>query len=261
MKPSFGLAALLVALLLVCGCTGTISEETGAVAAPTATATEPPQLATPVVTATKTPIQPTAQPTAYTPKYTAGEILRNADATDIRLITKVNQDKYQMRMVVFANDDLYIKADKSSQEMGSTCDARDFDKMKFVSLGPVGSVTIRDANGGIYGYLEYLDKSSMKFERPSPEKLTGDVNYVLEIWYTGDVRVYTSIGGVSTTKTYTVNGYEDIALGEDDRVHVSVSKDDRGLGTLKALLKAEGVLVAEGETNEKYGRVSLSFYT
>jgi hypothetical protein len=145
--------------------------------------------------------------------------------------------------------------------MGSVCDARDFDKMNFVSMGPASSVPVRDRNGLIYGYLEYGDEISMTFERPSPEKLTGDVKYVLEIWYSGDARVYASIGSVTTTKTYPVSGYKEIALGKDSRVFVSVSKDDYGSGTLKAILKADGVLVAEGETNDKYGHVSLSFYT
>ncbi len=261
MKPLFALAVLVVALLLACGCTGTTTEEKGAVAAPTATAIETPQAPTPAETATGTPAQPTAQPTPYIPKYTAGEVLRNADATDIRLITKVSQGKYQMRTVILADDDLYIRADKSYQEMGSACDAREFDKMAFVSMGPVSSVLVRDANGNAYGYLEYLDKSTMKFERPSPEKLTGDVKYVLEIWYSGDARVYASIGSVTTTKTYPVGGYKEITLGKDRRAFVSVSKDDYGSGTLKAVLKADGVLVAEGETSDKYGHVSLSFYT
>lgn len=264
MKPLFALVVLVVALLLACGCTGTTNEEKGAAAAPTATATEttpPPATASPPVITTGASQKPTAQPTTYIPKYTAGEILRNAGATDIRLITKASQDRYQMRTVTFANDDLYIKADKSFQEMGSGCDAREFDKMAFVSMGPVESVPVRDVNGNVYGYLEFLDKSSMKFERPSPEKLTGDVKYILEIWYSGDARVYASIGSVTTTKTYTVNGYSEINLGEDDRAFVSVSKDDYGSGTLKAVLKADGVLVAEGETNDKYGHISLSFYT
>lgn len=265
MKPPFVLAVLLVALLLVCGCTGTTSDETGTAATPTTTAIETAPPSTPVETATETRTQPTARPTAqptiYIPKYTAGEILRNADASDIRLITKVSQNRYQMRTVTFADDDLYIKADKSFQEMGSGCDAREFDKMAFVSMGPVSSVLVRDANGNAYGFLEYQDESTMKFERPSPEKLTGDVKYILEIWYSGDVRVYASIGSVTTTKTYPVNGYSEIVLGEDERAFVSVSKDDYGSGMLKATLKADGVLVAEGETNDKYGHISLSFYT
>ncbi|NLB00634.1 MAG: hypothetical protein GX837_06690 [Methanomicrobiales archaeon] len=261
MKPSFVLASLLVAMLLICGCTGTTSEGMGTVAAPTATTTETPQSATPVAIATETPVPPTAQPTVYIPKYTAGEVLMNTDATDIRLITKISQGKYQMRTVTRTDDDLYIKADKSFQEMGSACDARDFDKMEFESLGLVDSAPVRDVNGDIYGYLEYQDRSSMKFERPSPKKLTGDVKYILEIWYSGDARVYASIGGATTTKTYMVNGYSALNLGKDDRAFVSVSKDDYGSGTLKATLKADGVIVAEGETNDKYGHISLSFYT
>ena len=264
MKTLSVLIVLLVALLLVCGCTGTTSDEKGAAAAPTAAPTEtaPPSTpAPPPVITTEASQKPTAQPTPYIPKYTAGEVLKNADATDIRLITKVSQAKYQMRTVTRADGDMYIKADKSFQEMGSACDAQEFDKMAFVSLGPVDSVVVRDTNGNIYGYLEYQDKSSMTFERPSPEKLTGDVKYVLEIWYSGDARVYASIGSVTTTKTYPVSGYKEIALGKDSRVFVSVSKDDYGSGTLKAILKADGVLVAEGETNDKYGHVSLSFYT
>ncbi len=264
MKPLFALFVLVVALLFACGCTGTTSEETGAVAAPTAAPTDaaPPSTpAPPPVITTEASQKPAAQPTTYIPKYTAGEVLKNADATDIRLITKVSQGKYQMRTVTRADDDMYIKADKSFQEMGGACDAQEFDKMAFVSLGPVDSAVVRDTNGNIYGYLEYQDKSSMKFERPSPEKLTGDVKYVLEIWYSGDAQVYASIGSVTTTKTYPVNGYREIVLGEDDRAFVSVSKDDYGSGTLKATLKADGILVAEGETNDKYGHISLSFYT
>ncbi|MDK2891437.1 MAG: hypothetical protein PWR21_2069 [Methanoculleus sp.] len=264
MKSLFALVVLVVALLLACGCTGTTSEEKGAVAAPTATPTEalPTSTQTPPPVTTKEITQkPTAQPTIYTPKYAAGEVLRNADATDIRLITKVSQNRYQMRTVIFVNEDLYIRSDKSFQEMGNWCEAREFDKMDFVSVGFVESIPVRDANGNIYGYLEYLDKSSMKFERPSPDKLTGDVKYVLEIWYNGDARVYASVGGVTTTKTYAVNGYSEVNLGVDDSAFVSVSKDDYGPGTLKAILKAEGVVVAEGETNDKYGHISLSFYT
>lgn len=265
MKPPIVVFVLIVALVLVCGCTETTSEKTGAVAASTTAPTETPThttVATSTVIRTAAPTAtPTAQPTAYVPKYSAGKILRNADATDIRLITKVSQDRYLMRTVTFADDDLYIKKDQSYQEMGGGCDARDFDKMDFVSMGPVSSVPVRDGNGLIYGYLEYGDEISMTFERPSPEKLTGDVKYILEIWYSGEARVYASVGSTTTTKTYSINGYREINLGEDDSAYVGVSKDDYASGTLKAVLKADGVVVAEGETNDKYGRVSLSFYT
>jgi len=265
MKRLLVIFILIAALILVCGCTETASEKTGAVAASTTAPTETPThttVATSTVLRTAAPTAtPTAQPTAYIPKYSAGQLLKNADATDIRLITKVSQDKYLMRMVTFGGGDLYIKKDQSYQEMGSKCDARDFDKMDFVSMGLASSVPVRDNNGLIYGYLEYGDKTSMTFEHPSPEKLTGDVKYTLEIWYSGDARVYASIGSTSTTKTYSINGYKAINLGEDDSAYVSVSKDDYASGTLKAVLKAEGVVVAEGETNDKYGHVSLSFYT
>ncbi|KUG19443.1 hypothetical protein ASZ90_010830 [hydrocarbon metagenome] len=173
----------------------------------------------------------------------------------------MTQDRYQIRMVTSADGDLYIKKDGSFQEMGKAYDAREFDKMDFISMGPVSSVPVRDQNRHIYGYLEYLNANTMAFERPSPEKLTGDVNYVLEIWYNGDARVYASIGGATTTKTYAVNGFWEVDLGRNDRVFVSVSKDDYTSGMMRVALRADGVLVAEGETNDRYGHVSLSFST
>lgn len=265
MKSCSIVLVLIVVLVLICGCTGTTAEKSGEAAVPTSTMTETPTplipTETPTAIQTESPQKPTAQPTTYVPQYSAGEILVSDDATDIRLITKVNTDRYQVRMVIFADDDLYIKKDGSFEEMGPVCNALEFDKMDFVSMGRVSSVPVRDQNGLLYGYLEYLNANSMTFERPSPEKLTGNVNYVVEIWYSGDVRVYASIGGATTTKTYSINGFSEINLGEDDRAFVGVSKDDYASGTLKVALKADGVLVAEGETDDKYGHISLSFST
>jgi len=259
MKPRSVVLTLTVALVLFCGCIGTTSEETGS-AAPSVTQPSSPG-ATPTAIQADPSQTPAAQPTACIPRYAAGEMIRNADGTDIRLVTKVTQDRYQIRMVTSADGDLYIKKDGSFQEMGKAYDAREFDKMDFISMGPVSSVPVRDQNRHIYGYLEYLNANTMAFERPSPEKLTGDVNYVLEIWYNGDARVYASIGGATTTKTYAVNGFWEVDLGRNDRVFVSVSKDDYTSGMMRVALRADGVLVAEGETNDRYGHVSLSFST
>lgn len=66
MKPLFALVVLVVALLLACGCTGTTTEEKGAVAAPTATVTEtalPTAQATTIQTAAPTPTPTGAAPT------------------------------------------------------------------------------------------------------------------------------------------------------------------------------------------------------
>ena len=71
MKPLFALVVLVVALLLACGCTGTTSEEQGAVEAPTAAPTEtaPPstqattiQTTAPTPTPTEAVLAPTAEP-------------------------------------------------------------------------------------------------------------------------------------------------------------------------------------------------------
>lgn len=69
MKPPFALAVLVVALLLACGCTGTTTEEKGAVAAPTATVTET-ALPTAQVTTSQT-TAPTSLPTEAAPAPTA----------------------------------------------------------------------------------------------------------------------------------------------------------------------------------------------
>ncbi len=67
MKPLSVLTVLVVALLLVCGCTGTTSDEKGAAAAPTAAPTEtlpPSTQATTIQTTAPTPTEAAPAPTA-----------------------------------------------------------------------------------------------------------------------------------------------------------------------------------------------------
>lgn len=59
MKLSFTASCILIALILVCGCTGTTSEKTGAEAAPTSAPSDTPQPTAAVETQTEPPQQPT----------------------------------------------------------------------------------------------------------------------------------------------------------------------------------------------------------
>lgn len=80
MKQLFALFVLVVALLFACGCTGTPSEETGAVAAPTAAPTETAPPSTQATTIQTT--APTPTPTEAAPTPTAEEPSRTVLADE-----------------------------------------------------------------------------------------------------------------------------------------------------------------------------------
>lgn len=145
--------------------------------------------------------------------------------------------------------------------MGNWHYIKDIDDQPLESLGLVKRLSIWDSDENFIGNLEYQNAKSMKFIEASPDNLRGDVKFVLDLYYSGDVRVYSSVGGSTTTKTYSLSEYSEINLGKSDHAFVSVRKDDSQSRTLRAVLKAAGVVVGEGEISDEYGSVTLSYYT
>jgi hypothetical protein len=249
--------------ILTCGCIDTSTKTPEAtsqqqVSTTSIPATTPsPEITKPTVAPTKVP---TTKPSA---QYSAGEVISNADCTSIQVITQVNEEigKYCIRSAFYVDKELILKKDESSKQMGNWYYIQNIDAQPLESLGFAKSLPIWDPNDNFIGYLEYQNAKTMKFVEASPDNLRGDVKFVLDIYYTGDVRLYSSIGGSTTTKTYTVNEYSEINLGESDHVFVSVSKNDRQSGTLRAVLKAAGVVVSEGDVSDQYGSATLSYYT
>lgn len=256
---------MLIAAILICGCTGTSTtistaqQEVSTTSIPTTTPS--PVITTHTIAPTTIP---TTVPTTKSPaQYSAGEVVSNADGTSLQVITQVDENlgKYCVRSAFDSDGELVLKKDDSSKQMGNWYSIRDIDAQSLKSLGIAKSIPIWDTDENFVGYLEYQNARTMKFVEASPDNLKGDVKFVLDIYYSGNVRVYSSLGGVTTTKTYSVSEYSEIDLGKSDHAFVSVSKEDSQSGTLRAVLKAAGVVVAEGDVSDKYGSATLSYYT
>lgn len=252
---------MLIAAILICGCTGT-STTTSTAQQQVSTTSIPTTTPSPVIT-THT-IAPTTVPTTKSPaQYSAGEVVSNADGTSLQVITQVDENlgKYCVRSAFDIDGEVSLKKDDSSKQMGNWYSIRDLDAQPLKSLGIAKSIPIWDADENFVGYLEYQNARSMKFVEASADNLKGDVKFVLDIYYSGNVRVYSSLGGVTTTKTYSVSEYSEIDLGKSDHAFVSVSKEDSQSGTLRTVMKAAGVVVAEGDVSDEYGSATLSYYT
>jgi hypothetical protein len=164
---------------------------------------------------------------------------------------------------VFENDDgeQFLKKDASFQEMGDTVDGRGFESLKLIPSGTMESIPIYVGEDDLYGYLEYESPDTMGFARPSPEKLGGEVHFVLELWYNGEVDVYSSIGNETTARTtHTVSEFNTFELGDAERAYVRVYKD-YSTRWMKAALTADGVTVDEEEAGNGVRTVTLSFST
>lgn len=286
-------AILLAASLAAAGCTDALSEPDepasppkvvtignpqGTSAASTATATPTPASTsapapTPTAEPASTPIPtptpratPAATPTATgsATLYSAGDLLQEPRSGIGRLVTCVLADSEEYRVrLVFEDDEgeRFLKKDASYQEMGEKVDCREFEAMKLVPSGTVESIPIYVGADDLYGFLEYESPDTMVFVRPSPEKLTGEVHFILELWYNGEVDLYSSIGNETTaTTTHTVSEYRTFDLGESTRAYVRVYKD-YSTRWMKAILTADGVTVDEEEAGSGVRSVTLSFST
>jgi len=208
---------------------------------------------------------PSAVPAAVdtSPRYAAGDILEDPKSGMPRLVTRVlaDSDTYMIRLVFEIDGERFLKKDGSFQEMGETVDCLNFERMGLIPSGNVARIPIYVTGYNLYGYLEYDTPESMVFAKPSPDKLTGDVRFVLELLHTGDVSIYSTIGNETEERTtHTISQYRSFELGTADRARVRVYKDAY-TGWMKATLKADGVVVSEKEIGTGIRVVTLSFST
>ncbi|MDG6256185.1 MAG: hypothetical protein QCH35_01150 [Methanomicrobiaceae archaeon] len=278
-------AMLFIAAVAVAGCTGTPSAGEASSGPPSTpkslvTINVPPQTtAAPTAPPTFTPAPPstpdmtaaaTSTPSAVpagegdpSPRYSAGDMLEDPRSGMPRLVTRVlpDSEEYMIRLVFEIDGERFLKKDGSFQEMGEKVDCLDFEKMGLVPSGNVASIPIYVTAYNLYGYLEYDTPESMVFAKPCPDKLTGDVHFVLELLHTGDVSIYSTIGNETESRTtHTISQYRSFGLGEADRALVRVYKNAYA-GWMKATLKADGVVVNEKEIGTGSRVVTLSFST
>ncbi len=253
------LPLLVLAALLISGCIdggNTTAPETAATTLPTPEPTEQ---------VTTTPQQTTtaATPTApYTPKYQAADLLSSPGGAQLQLITAVNATEgiYRIETVTVNGSDVYVPYEGGSR--GAWTDAREFDGSGVVQQRIVMQIAVKDENGDVQGGLVYDTPEAMRYVDPSPQLLTGDVNYVLAITYTGEVWIYAELDGTSPSEwRTTVDAYGEFPLGTGKGAYVTVKKAAPVSGVLHAALVADGVVVDESENDSPTALLSLSFTT
>lgn len=250
---------LVFATLLIAGCTDdgtTTAPQTTATTLPT---TEPAEQATTQQTVIATA---TTALTPYTPEYQAGDLLASPGGTDQRLITAVDTTNgtYRIATVLGSGNDVYIPYDSYSR--GTPADARTFDRSGVVQQQIVMQIPVKNATGDVTGGLVYDTPAAMRPVDPSPDLLSGEVDYVLAITYTGEVRIYAELDGISPSEwTATIDGYETFPLGTGRGAYVTVKKAAPVSGVLHAALVADGVVVDKSENDSPRALLSLSFTT
>ncbi|MDN7025801.1 hypothetical protein FGU65_13085 [Methanoculleus sp. FWC-SCC1] len=251
---------LVFAALLIAGCTddgATTGPQTAATTLPTTLpTTEPTEQATTLQTPVPSPITP------YTPEYQAGDLLASPGGAERRLITAVNttDGTYRLESVLGSGDDAYVPYGNGSR--GTWTYARAFDGSGVVQERIVMQIPVKDATGDVTGGLIYDTPAAMRPVDPSPQLLTGEVDYVLAITYTGEVRIYAELDGISPSEwTATIDGYEAFPLGTGRGAYVTVKKAAPVSGVLHATLVADGVVVDESENDSPRALLSLSFTT
>lgn len=260
---------MLISAILVCGCTGTSPKAPETPSQQQAPTTSIPTTLPPSYTTSPTDVHttiPTTVPTeAPPPKYSAGEIVTNDDGNEIQIITELNEDigKYRVRSAFQKDDEIYLSGGLTRERMGNWCSIKELDSLKLKSIGFADKIPIGDAESDLEGYMRYQDEKSMKFEEASPDNIEGDVKFILKIYYSGDVCVFSSTGRSTSTRTYSVSQFKEIELGVTDHAFVTVSRADyKGKSSLRAVLTAAGVVVAEGDVSSSpYSSVSLSYST
>ncbi len=255
------LLAVVFAVLLSCGCTdggNTTGPQDTVTTLPTPEPTE--QATTQQTTTQRTVV--TTPTTPYTPEYQAADLLSSPGGTAMQLIAGVNatDGTYRTETVIVNGSDVYVPYDTYARDIWT--DAREVDVSGVVQQRIVMQIPIKDENGDLKGGLVYDTPEAMRFVDPSPELLTGEADYVLAITYTGEVRIYAELDGVSPHEwTATIDEYEEFPLGTGRGAYVTVKKAAPVSGILHAALVADGVVVSESENDSPTALLSLSFTT
>ncbi len=176
------------------------------------------------------------------------------------LITAANttDGTYRIQPVLGTGSDVYIPYQASD----TWAAAPEFDESGVVQQRIVMQIPIKDSSGNLQGGFVYDTPETMRFVDPSPELLTGEVDYVLAIRYNGTVRIFSELDGTSLSEwTDTIDLEKEFPLGTGKAAYVTVKKAAPVSGTLYAALVADGVVVAESENDSPTTLISLSFTT
>jgi len=258
----FAICALLAGIVLACGCTGSPSAGTNATLAPTP-AVESTATATPTPTAerTATPV-PTPTPSLASGRFSVGEIVKNDAGTQLVVQKQHFSGKYCIRPAMKdAAGAWFIKpGEYKYQTEGTWCNISAFDALGYTHLANVTCIPVRSTDGIISGFLETATNETMRYVTDRPDLLSGKVQYVLTLEYTGDVRVNSTLDKKLTKKNYKVVSMQNIALGKGTNVSVTVTKNVTDSGLLSAVLCGDGVVVNKTELRDA-PFATLSFST
>lgn len=255
-----GICALLAGIALTCGCTGSPPLETNATMTPTPIA-ESTATAAPAAERTATPV-PTSTPASPGGRFSVGEIV--ADSTGTQLIVQKHplSGKYCIRPAVRdAAGNWFIKpAEYKFQTEGVWCNISAFDALGYAPLSAVSCIPVRSTDGTISGFLEAATNETMRYVTDRPDLLSGKVQYVLTLEYTGDVWVNSTLDKKSSKKSYKVVSMQQIALGKGTDISVTVTRKAAGSSMLSAVLRGDGVIVNKTELRDA-PFAALSFST